>query len=261
MFNPTNCEALTVGGAFASTVGAAAPVSSRFQAANCATLKFAPKFTMATAGKASKAGGVSLDVKVASKGGPQPGGGEANIRSVKVDLPKQLPSRLTTLQKACLASVFDANPANCPKESDVGSATAATPVLAHPLTGPAYLVSHGGAAFPDLEIVLQGEGIVLILDGSTNIKKGVTVEYVQGGARRADQLVRAEAPHREVLRSYAKPSRKGKVQPLRPEPCGADCDHRSERGSDQAEHQDRGYRLPKEGQGAQGDPPQGVRRK
>jgi hypothetical protein len=174
MFNPTDCEELAVGGTIASTQGAAAPVSSSFRAANCATLKFAPRFTMSTGGKASKTGGASLDVKVASKGGPQPGGGEANIRTVKVDLPKQLPSRLTTLQKACLASVFDANPANCPRESNVGTATAATPVLTHKLTGPAYLVSHGGAAFPDLEIVLQGEGIALVLDGSTSIKKGVT---------------------------------------------------------------------------------------
>ena len=46
---------------------------------------------------------------------------EANIARVKVDLPKQLPSRLTTLQKACTAAVFDANPAACPAASIVAS--------------------------------------------------------------------------------------------------------------------------------------------
>jgi hypothetical protein len=171
-FNPTSCEAKTINATLESTGGAKAGVSSRFQAVNCATLKFAPKFTASTAGKASKANGASLDVKVGYPTGPE--GTYANIKAVKVDLPKQLPSRLTTLQKACLAATFEANPASCPKASNVGTATATTPVLNVPLTGPAYIVSHGGEAFPDLEIVLQGENVTLVLVGNTQIKNGIT---------------------------------------------------------------------------------------
>jgi hypothetical protein len=180
MFNPTNCASRTVAGTIASTGGlggvgaASAAVSSPFAAVSCAGLPFKPVFSASTAAKASKVSGVSLVVKVDSKGGPQSGGGEANIAKVKVDLPKQLPSRLTTLQKACPASVFAANPAACPGASLVGTATASTPMLAHPLAGPAYLVSHGGLALPDLVIVLRGEGIAIDLEGQTSIKRGIT---------------------------------------------------------------------------------------
>jgi hypothetical protein len=92
-----------------------------------------------------------------------------------VQLPKQLPSRLKTLQKACVAATFEANPAKCPAASIVGHATAVTPILPVPLAGPAYFVSHGGEAFPSLIVVLQGYGVTVDLVGSTFINKhGIT---------------------------------------------------------------------------------------
>ncbi|HYM46291.1 MAG TPA: hypothetical protein VES65_09070, partial [Solirubrobacteraceae bacterium] len=100
--------------------------------------------------------------------------GNANIKSVLVQLPKQLPSRLTTLQKACPEKTFESNPNNCPGGSFVGGARANTPVLPGKLTGPAILVSHGGAAFPDLDLVMEANGVRVILVGNTNIKKGIT---------------------------------------------------------------------------------------
>jgi hypothetical protein len=168
IFNPTNCHSFSLATTITSTQGALAAPASSFQAANCATLPFKPTFTVATQGHTSKKGGASLDVKVGS------GSGQANIAKALVSLPKQLPSRLTTIQQACPGATFAANPAACPAGSDVGTAKAITPVLNVPLTGPAYLVSHGGAAFPDLIVVLQGQGVLLDLIGNTNIKKGIT---------------------------------------------------------------------------------------
>ncbi len=169
MFNPTSCEPLAVTGSLSSTQGATANVSSRFQAANCQSLPFKPSFTVSTQANTSKKNGASLDVKLG-----YPKGSQANIRSVAVTLPKALPSRLTTIQQACPQAVFNANPASCPAGSVIGTATASTPVLASAVTGPAYLVSHGGAAFPDVVVILQGEGVKLELIGSIDIKKQVT---------------------------------------------------------------------------------------
>jgi hypothetical protein len=90
-------------------------------------------------------------------------------------LPKQLPSRLKTLQKACVAATFEADPANCPADSVVGHARAVTPILPVPLEGPAFFVSHGGEAFPSLIVVLQGYGVTVDLVGTTFIsKQGIT---------------------------------------------------------------------------------------
>ncbi len=170
--NPTSCAPQAVTGKLVSTQNASAALSSPVQAVNCANLAFKPDLTASVSGRASKAGGAGFDVKVTYPSGPA--GTYANTKSVKVDLPKQLPSRLTTLQKACIAATFEANPASCPAASDVGTATAVTPLLGVPVNGPAYLVSHGGEAFPDLEVVLQGEGVTAIVVFNTSIKKGIT---------------------------------------------------------------------------------------
>jgi hypothetical protein len=178
MFNPTNCSPQSFAGTATSSEGAQAPIASHFQVGSCQSLKFAPDFKVATQGRTSKADGASLEAKIVyptTPAGNNQASSQANIASVKVDLPKQLPSRLTTLQKACLAKVFEANPAACPKESIVGHATAITPVLPVPLNGPAYFVSHGGEAFPSLIIVLQGYGVTVDLVGTTFISKaGIT---------------------------------------------------------------------------------------
>ena len=171
MINPTSCNTLQVTGAATSTQGATAPLASRFQVGECARLAFKPGFKAVTSAHASRRDGASLTVRVSyPKSGRQ-----ANIRSVKVTLPRQLASRLTTLQQACTDAQFAANPAACPAASRVGTATAVSPILASPLTGPAYFVSHGGAKFPELVIVLQGEGVTIQLAGETFIDEKTNI--------------------------------------------------------------------------------------
>jgi hypothetical protein len=178
MFNPTNCSPMSFSGTAFSAQGASAPISSPFQMGSCRALLFKPNFKVSTSGNTSRTKGASLDAKILYPTGPlgaNQASSQSNIAKVKVDLPRQLPSRLTTLQKACPDSVFNANPAACPAASRVGQATAVTPVLPVTLTGPAYFVSHGGAKFPELIIALQGYGVTVYLHGETFISPaGIT---------------------------------------------------------------------------------------
>jgi hypothetical protein len=173
MINPTNCEGQAFSGTATSTEGATASISSPFGMGSCRSLEFKPKFTVSIPGHASKALGEGLTTTLSYPNVPQ--GSDANIAKVKVDLPIQLPSQLKTLQKACIAATFEANPANCPPESIVGHAKVTTPLLPVPLTGPAYFVSHAGEEFPSLTLVLKGYGVTVDLVGTTFISKaGIT---------------------------------------------------------------------------------------
>ena len=183
IINPTNCDPLSI----SSTItGAGADyaipsdqvpvtVTSPFQAADCSSLEFKPVFKASTSAHTSRIDGASLHVTLAlpEEQGP---GKEANVARVKVSLPKQLPSPLKTLQKACTEKVFAENPGNCPVSSQVGSVRVSTPILVNPLSGPAYFVSHGGAKYPELIMVLSGEdGIQVQVHGETFIsKQGIT---------------------------------------------------------------------------------------
>jgi hypothetical protein len=176
LFNPTNCVTLATDSTLTSTFGARQGLSTPFQVADCAKLAFKPSFNAYTGAKTSKLNGASIEVKIAQ------GAHQANIREVQLQLPKRLPSRLSTLQKACPAATFEvaSPPGACADTSRVGSATVATPVLAGKLTGPAYLVSHGGQAFPDLDLILRGDGVEVVLVGHTHISSsGITTSTFQ----------------------------------------------------------------------------------
>jgi hypothetical protein len=179
MINPTNCNPSSFSGTAYGTPPAGvpgphaeAPISSHFQVGSCRGLEFAPKLAVSTKAQTSKADGASLTYKVTYPSAPQ--GTQSDIRYVKVELPEQLPSRLTTLQKACTQTQFQANPAGCPGPSVIGHAKAIVPNIPVPIEGPVYFVSNGGEAFPNLVMVLQGDGVTIDLIGDTLIKNGVT---------------------------------------------------------------------------------------
>ncbi len=211
--NPTSCAHLPLTGTISGNEGAGAPVSSSFQAANCAALKFAPKLTASTQAKTSRGGGASLSVKLSYPSGPH----DANIAALKVDLPEALPARLRTLRQACLARVFQANPAACPAGSIVGRARVLTPILPGVggglLTGPAYFVGRGPGRFPGLVLVLSGDGVRLDLAGRTFIDArtdvtSLTFKTVPDIPVSSLELTLPEGPHSALATNAALCKRK-----------------------------------------------------
>jgi hypothetical protein len=169
ILNPTNCKAQQVTARIADSQGVSTNVSNAFASGGCKNLAFKPKLQASTSGHTSFATGASLNIKLTFPKKEQ--GTEANLAQIKIALPKQLPSRLTTLQSACVQATFNTNPAMCPTASIVGIAKAQTPVLPGKLTGPVYFVTHGHDALPSPTIILQGDGVRLNVSGSTIIDK------------------------------------------------------------------------------------------
>lgn len=179
MFNPTDCSPQAFSGSATSIEGTTVPTSSHFQMGSCRSLTFKPNFKVSVTGKNTRKTGAGLTAKIlypTGALGANQASSQSNIAKVKVSLPRQLPSNIKALQRACPHQVFEANPAGCPAESAVGHAIAITPVLPVPVAGPAYFVSYGGAKFPELVVVLQGYGVTIDLHGETFIDEhtGIT---------------------------------------------------------------------------------------
>jgi hypothetical protein len=194
VFNPSSCAQQSITAVTSGSQGTHSEASVPFAVSGCAGLAFHPRFEVSTSAHISRQDGASLDAKLIYPSGPQ-----SAVAHVRVELPKQLPSRLTTLQHACPAAVFNTDPASCPTASIVGIAKAVTPVLPVPLTGPAYFVSHGGEAFPNLVIVLEGYGTRVDLVGDTYISKaGITSSTfndVPDVPVNSFELILPEGPH------------------------------------------------------------------
>src|SRR3954454_2449207 len=170
LFNPTSCDPLAVGATLTSTDGATQDVSSPFQTTGCDALPYAPKMT-ATSRAAKRGNPAALTVNLSQTAG------EANTKSVSVHLPNALAARLDTVGLACPQATFQADPTTCGAGSKVGTVSAATPVLAAPLTGTVYLEAHETGKLPTLEAVLQGSGITVDLSGTLNLGHGITSTF------------------------------------------------------------------------------------
>lgn len=185
LLNPTDCEPMSIYGSVSSPEGGDAPISSRYQAAGCAGLAVKQRLFARTRGNGRLEGhGADLRLRLEARAGG------ANLRRLRIVLPKRLVARLQTIQRACKEGVFDAGPSGCPKASLVGHASVVTPLLpalsspgaatGASMRGAAYLVAKSGLAakrngFPNLVLVLKGDGITIDLTGAVYVSaKNVT---------------------------------------------------------------------------------------
>jgi hypothetical protein len=180
--NPTSCAkkstASTVLGSglnFASSSDdVPVTVSSPFQVASCASLRFKPKLALSLTGKKTHRGALPAFKAVLTY--PK-GGSYANIAAAQVTLPESEYLEQGHLKDVCTRKVFEtgANPGeNCPKKSIYGKARAVTPLLDAPLEGPVYLRTGYGTKLPELAAALNGPQISITLAGKIDSvhKKG-----------------------------------------------------------------------------------------
>jgi hypothetical protein len=177
VLNPTSCSrtstASTVlgSGSDFSTEADDQPitVTSPFQAADCASLGFAPKLALSLKG-GTKRGATPAFKAVLT----YPKGSYANIREAQVTLPHSEFLEQAHIKTICTRVVFAEGVVpgeKCPAASIYGKAEAITPLLDEPLSGPVYLRSSSHQ-LPDLVAALHSGKINIALDGHIDSVKG-----------------------------------------------------------------------------------------
>jgi hypothetical protein len=150
--NPTNCEPMLVNATVAGASGATATPSNSFQVGRCKELSFKPGLSLALKGETKRTGNPSVRATVTY---PK-GGSYANIAKTTVLLPPSEFIDNAHINNPCTRVQFNAN--QCPKSSILGTATAYTPLLDQPLTGPVYFRANGGERdLPDMVVDLNGQ--------------------------------------------------------------------------------------------------------
>ena len=235
VFNPTSCEPMKLTGELESTEGATANVATPFQVTNCAALSFKPEFNVQTSAKTSRTEGASLHVTLTLPAGAQ--GTKANVAKVRVSLPKQLPSPLKTLQKACTEKVFAENPSRLPEGVQGRRSDGRHPGAGRPPVGPGVLRLPRWREVPGTDHRAHRRGRRDCPGARRNVHQQTGDHHrdVLHGPRRPVLDVRTDAPQAGI------PGADGEREPLQ-----GDADHAHRiRGAERAEAQpgneDRGH--------------------
>jgi hypothetical protein len=172
ILNPTSCERFQTtaaiwgsGDVFSPVDNSPVSLASRFQAANCSRLHFAPRLSLRLKG------GTLRGAHPALRGIYRPRPGDANLAGMVVRLPHSEFIDQAHFKTICTRVQFAAKA--CPAGAVYGHATAITPLLDKPLKGPVYLRSSNHK-LPDL---------VAALHGLVDVEAVARIDSVNGGLR------------------------------------------------------------------------------
>jgi hypothetical protein len=174
--NPTSCDEMSFSGEALSVFGQSAPLSQRFQVGECSRLGFKPKLSLRLKGKTARAAHPALKATLTMPAG------DANIARAAVALPHSEFLDQGHIRTVCTRVQFNegaGNGAGCPAGSVYGHATAWSPLLEAPLSGPVYLRSSSHK-LPDL---------VASLDGQIHIDLDGRIDSIHGGIRSTFEVV------------------------------------------------------------------------
>jgi hypothetical protein len=176
MVNPTSCAAKAITGTLSSAAGQSVPVTNRFNVGDCGALDLKPSLALSLTGKGQTGDGKHPAVTAELT---QPAG-QSNLKKVRVVLPLSLALDPDNANGLCEFVDGSKVTPTCPQASIVGSATAVTPILDEPMTGPVYFVKNvrkdpkSGRdirTLPKLVIPMTGQnGVKLTLTGTSDVE-------------------------------------------------------------------------------------------
>lgn len=166
--NPTDCSPMSITGQATTVFDQAAALSSPFQVDECGRLGFKPKLAFSLKGGTKRGENPALKAVLTARPG------DANIGRTSVALPHSEFLAQDHIKTICTRVQFSAKA--CPAGSIYGSATATSPLLDKPLSGPVYLRSSSHP-LPDLVVALNGQIDVALVGRIDSINGGIRTTF------------------------------------------------------------------------------------